>query len=80
MSDFAGVMVKFSGGKAAATLLLAAAILAPPTTMGYMDFEVNKLKLKHPVSIEIRNESPPAIVLGCHWFKGTTWQVARHSL
>ena len=48
MSDFAGVMVKFSGGKAAATLLLAAAILAPPTTMGYMDFEVNKLKLKDP--------------------------------
>ena len=45
-------MVKFSGGKAAATLLLAAAILAPPTTMGYMDFEVNKLKLRHPVSIE----------------------------
>ena len=40
MSDFAGVMVKFSGGKAAATLLLAAAILAPPTALGYMDFEV----------------------------------------
>ena len=46
MSDFAGVMVKFSGGKAAATLLLAAAILAPPTTMGYMDFEVNELKFR----------------------------------
>ena len=43
-------MVKLGGGKAAATLLLAAAVIAPPTTMGYMDFEVVKLKLKHPVS------------------------------
>ena len=44
--------MKLGGGTAAATLLLAAAVLAPPATMGYMDFEVNKLKWKHSVSVE----------------------------